>query len=63
VARKQGALFWELRIVISVARLRVAQRREDEAKKILRPIYDRLTEGFGMTDLRAAKALMDELSG
>jgi tetratricopeptide (TPR) repeat protein len=63
VAHKQGALFWELRIALSVARLRVAQRRENEAREILQPVYDRFTEGFGMTDLRAAKALIDELSG
>ncbi len=61
LAREQGALLWELRIVLSFARLRVAQERHGEARQILTPVYDRFTEGFGTTDLRAAKALLDEL--
>jgi len=54
-------LFWELRIALSFARLRAAQKRHDEAKQILSTVYDRFTEGFGTADLRAAKAFLDEL--
>jgi predicted ATPase len=61
LAREQGALFWELRIVTSLARLRVAQGRHDEARRVLAPVYDRFTEGFATTDLSAAKALLDTL--
>jgi predicted ATPase/DNA-binding winged helix-turn-helix (wHTH) protein len=61
LAREQGALLWQLRIALSFARLRVAQERHGEARQILTPVYDRFTEGFGTTDLRAAKALLDEL--
>jgi TPP-dependent trihydroxycyclohexane-1,2-dione (THcHDO) dehydratase len=37
------------------------QGRHDEARRVLRPIYDRFTEGFDTPDLRAAKRLLDEL--
>jgi len=54
LAREQGALSFELRAALSLARLRVSQSRGDEAKAILMPIYDRFTEGFGSADLQAA---------
>ena len=46
MAREQGALFWELRVALSLARLRVTQRRDREAKQILAPVYERFTEGY-----------------
>ena len=61
VARAQDALFWELRLAASLARLRMAQSRHSEARQILAPVYDRFTEGFAAPDLRAAKALLDGL--
>lgn len=63
MAREQGALTWELRIALSLARLRVAQNRYGQARYILAPVYDRFTEGFAVPDLRAAKAFLDELPG
>ncbi|WP_158932368.1 winged helix-turn-helix domain-containing protein [Acidisphaera sp. S103] len=62
IARDQGALFWELRIALSLARFRVTQRREDEARVILLPVYERFTEGFATADLRAARTMLDALS-
>jgi predicted ATPase len=62
MAREQGALFWELRVALSLARLRVSQHRRNEARQILAPVYDRFTEGFETTDLRAARAMLDPLS-
>jgi len=62
VAREQGALFWELRAALSLARLRIRQDRQNAAREILAPVYDRFTEGFATADLRVAKALLDELS-
>jgi predicted ATPase len=62
VAREQRALFWELRAVLSLARLRVRQDRRDAARAILAPVCDRFTEGFETADLGAARALLDELS-
>ena len=60
-AHEQGALFWELRIALSLARLRVSQGRPQEARTLLAPVYDRCTEGFATVDLRAARAMLDAL--
>jgi predicted ATPase len=62
VARDQGALFFELRIALSLARLRVAQSRRDEAREILAAVYDKFTEGFETADLRAARSMLDAVS-
>lgn len=62
LAREQGALFWELRVALSLARLRMAQRRNNEARQVLAPVYDRFTEGFGTADMRSARQLLDSLS-
>jgi predicted ATPase len=61
-AREQGALFWELRAALSVARVRIRQRRQDRARQILAPLYDRFTEGFETADLRQAKNLLEQLA-
>jgi predicted ATPase/DNA-binding winged helix-turn-helix (wHTH) protein len=61
VARRQGALMWELRSATSLAGLKARQGRHDEARQILAPVYDRFTEGFESTDLRAARALLESL--
>jgi predicted ATPase len=59
IARQQGALSWELRAAMSLARLLSNQGRHAEAIACLQPIYDRFTEGFGTSDLVAAKRLLD----
>ena len=61
MARQQGALLWELRVALSVARLRLTQGRHNDARQILAPVYDRFTEGFGTVDLRAARAMLDTI--
>jgi predicted ATPase len=61
MAREQGALFWELRVALSVARLRVSQGRRHEARAPLASVYDRFTEGFATADLQAARTMLDEL--
>jgi predicted ATPase/DNA-binding winged helix-turn-helix (wHTH) protein/Tfp pilus assembly protein PilF len=61
MAREQGALFWELRVALSVARLRVSQGRLHEARAPLASVYDRFTEGFATADLQAARILLEEL--
>jgi len=60
-ARSQGAVSWELRAATSLARLRRDQGRSADAKGLLEPVYERFTEGFATTDLRAARALLDDL--
>jgi predicted ATPase/DNA-binding winged helix-turn-helix (wHTH) protein len=59
VAQEQGALFWELRAAMSLARLRVRQDRHNDARQVLAPVYDRFTEGFETADLRSAKAILE----
>jgi ATP/maltotriose-dependent transcriptional regulator MalT len=61
LAREQSALAWELRTATSLARLLARQGRCDEATRVLRPVYDRFTEGFDTSDLGAAKRLLDKL--
>jgi predicted ATPase len=61
VARQQHAKSWELRAVMSLARLWREQGRRDEARDLLAPIYDWFTEGFDTLDLKEAKALLAEL--
>jgi predicted ATPase/DNA-binding winged helix-turn-helix (wHTH) protein len=61
MALEQGALFWELRVALSVARLRVSQGRHHEARASLASVYDRFTEGFATVDMQAARTLLDEL--
>ena len=60
-ASGQGALSWELRAATSLARLWRDQDRTRAAREILAPVYDRFTEGFETTDLKAAKCLLDRL--
>jgi len=62
IAREQGALLWELRTALGLARLRIAQDRRDEARQLLAPVFDRFTEGLDTPDLRAARALLDGAS-
>jgi predicted ATPase len=57
-ARRQEVLSWELRAALSLARLRRAQDRHDDARQSLAPVYDRFTEGFATPDLRAAKSIL-----
>src|SRR5216684_5521845 len=58
VARRQGALSWELRSATSLARLWRGQQRVNQARKLLGPVYRRFTEGFETADLVAARTLL-----
>jgi len=61
VARRQGALSWELRAAASLARFWREQQRVSQAREVLAPVYSRFTEGFETADLVAAKALLASL--
>jgi predicted ATPase len=61
LARKQGALAWELRTAMNLGKLWAAQSRESDALDLLEPLYGRFTEGLETADLIAARRLIDEL--
>ena len=62
VARRQSAKSPELRAAVSLTRLWQRQGKVSEARDLLAPVYNWFSEGFGMTDLKEAKALLDELA-
>jgi predicted ATPase len=62
VAREQQAKCWELRAAMSMARLWRDQRKRQEARELLAPVYGWFTEGFDTLDLKEAKTLLDELA-
>jgi predicted ATPase len=62
IAQEQGALFWELRAALSLARLRIRRDQQDDARRILAPVYDQFTEGFETADLKQARALLEQLA-
>jgi predicted ATPase len=62
VAERQSAKLFQLRASVSLARLWRDQGKRVEARDLLGPVYHWFTEGFDATDLKDAKALLDELS-
>ena len=61
VAREQQAKSWELRAVMSMARLWRDQGKRNEARDLLTPVYSSFTEGFDTCDLKEARALLHDL--
>jgi predicted ATPase len=57
----QGARLFELRATVSLARLLRDSDQGDEGRTMLAEIYNWFTEGFDTTDLKEAKALLDQL--
>jgi predicted ATPase len=62
LARRQGALSWELRTAMSLARLQRDHGRIGEARDLLASVHGRFTEGFATADLQSAKRLLDEFA-
>jgi predicted ATPase/DNA-binding winged helix-turn-helix (wHTH) protein len=62
LAARQSALSWELRGAMSLARLWRDRGHRHRAHGLLAPVYARFSEGFETADLKAAKALLDDLS-
>jgi predicted ATPase/DNA-binding SARP family transcriptional activator len=60
-ARRQGALSLELRGATGLARRWHGRGQTGPARELLAPVYGQFTEGFDTADLRAAKALLDQL--
>ena len=62
VARAQEAKGFELRAAMSLAQLWRSQGKRKEGHDLLAPVYGWFTEGFDTKDLKAAKALLEELT-
>ena len=62
LARSQSAKSLELRAAMSLSRLWQRQGKGAEARQLLGEIYGWFTEGFDTVDLKAAKALLEELT-
>jgi len=61
LAHQQGALAWELRSALSLARLWQREGRYAAARDLLQAVYGRFTEGFSTPDLVNVRRLLDEL--
>jgi predicted ATPase len=62
IARGKSAKSLELRAAMSLSRLWYDQGKKAEARQLLGEIYGWFTEGFDTADLKAAKALLEELT-
>ncbi|KQY13617.1 hypothetical protein ASE23_27605 [Rhizobium sp. Root73] len=61
IADEIGALSWGLRTSNDLARLWQAQSRDEEARLMLQPVYDRFTEGLETRDLVNASQILHAL--
>jgi predicted ATPase len=61
-SHQQCAMSLELRASTSLARLWRDQGNPGKARDLLAPVYGWFTEGFNTSDLKQAKALLDELA-
>ena len=62
IALGQEAKSLELRAAMSLSRRWQRQGKKAEARQLLEDIYGWFTEGFDTADLKAAKALLEELA-
>jgi tetratricopeptide (TPR) repeat protein len=62
ISRRQRARSHELRAATDLARLWNGQGRREEARDLLAAVYDGFTEGFETAGLKAARALLADLS-
>ncbi|MDE1145980.1 MAG: winged helix-turn-helix domain-containing protein [Azospirillaceae bacterium] len=63
LAAEQGALSWQLRAVVSLARLQIRLDRVGDAPALLADLYARFSEGRDTSDLKAAETLLLHFSG
>jgi class 3 adenylate cyclase/tetratricopeptide (TPR) repeat protein len=61
VAREQSAKSLELRAILSLCRLWQSEGKHAEARSLLGEVYAWFSEGFDTPDLKAARALLDEM--
>jgi predicted ATPase len=62
LSRAHGSRAWELRTATDLASLWAGQGRADDARALLRPVFDQFTEGSETADLEAAARLLTTLS-
>jgi predicted ATPase len=62
LARHQGALGYELRAAVGLAKLWQRQGRRQDAHDMLAPVYQQFTEGFQTRGLKMAGQLLAELT-
>jgi predicted ATPase len=60
-ARRQQAKSWELRSSTTLAESLIERGQRDAARQLLAPIYDWFTEGLETHDLKAARALLEDI--
>ena len=58
-ARRQGALAWQLRTAMSLARTHSSQDHGHDAHLLLRGTYKEFAEGFGTRDLILARLALE----
>ncbi len=61
-SRRQETLSWEMRTALSLSRRYHRDGLRREARDLLAAIYGRFIEGFETSDMRQAKALIEELT-
>jgi len=61
-SRAQGSRAWALRTATDLASLWAGQRRSDDARALLLPIFEQFTEGLDTADLKAAERILTTLS-
>ncbi|MBR1167505.1 winged helix-turn-helix domain-containing protein [Bradyrhizobium liaoningense] len=60
-SRAQGLRAWELRTATEFAAHWANQGRVEDARTLLRPVFEQFTEGFDAPDLQTAKSLLTAL--
>jgi predicted ATPase/DNA-binding winged helix-turn-helix (wHTH) protein len=61
-ARNQSALGWQLRAAMSLAKIWADGNRRADALALLRPLYEKFTDGFDTADLKEARQLLEKLT-
>ena len=62
ISRDQGARSWSLRAAIDLAELWRDRGNLGQAREILGPVLDGFTEGYGTTDVKTARALLESMA-
>jgi predicted ATPase len=60
-SRRQGARAWELRTAVDLAEWLVTKARPDDARALLRPIFEQFVGNSNNSDLNAAEHLLGAL--